>query len=174
MNEAQEFKPLSEAVIFEKYPKLFRQKDMSLMDSAMCWGLQCDSGWYWLIDAMCGAIQFNCDFNKTRQVEFTTVKEKYGQLIVYWNFVRTPETFKDECRENYDSGLIEGIINSFEVVSNHTCEVCGNRGFLCHHGSWVKTLCFEHAEKLDYAPGDVYFDYDEEPPTEEDIGGINS
>lgn len=173
MNDDGAFRPLDQQAIFKKYPRLFKQKNLSIMDSAMCLGVQCESGWYWLVDAMCEVIQFNVDFNKTRQVEFTTVKEKYGQLIVYWNFVSNPEPVRDELREEYDQGLIEGIISSFEVVSTHTCEICGNRGFLCHQGSWVKTLCFDHAEKLEYEPGDD-FDYDAEPLTEEDLGGINS
>ena len=35
--------------LFEKYPKLYRQKDLDKTQTAMCWGISCGSGWYNII-----------------------------------------------------------------------------------------------------------------------------
>jgi hypothetical protein len=43
--------------LFDKYPKIFRQKDLSMQETAMCWGIACGNGWYDLIDALCEEIQ---------------------------------------------------------------------------------------------------------------------
>lgn len=52
-----------EKKLFEKYPKIFRQKDLPINCTAMCWGIDCGNGWYWLIDNLCGCIQNYLDSN---------------------------------------------------------------------------------------------------------------
>ena len=47
--------------LYSKYPKLFGQKDQSMYQTCMCWGLECGSGWYNIIDNACRLIQWNID-----------------------------------------------------------------------------------------------------------------
>lgn len=47
--------------LFDKYPKLFGQKDLPMTQTCMCWGVDCEEGWYWILDMLCGAVQSYCD-----------------------------------------------------------------------------------------------------------------
>lgn len=49
--------------LFDKYPKLFRQKDLSMNETCMCWGIETGDGWYSLIDSLCSHLQWNIDHN---------------------------------------------------------------------------------------------------------------
>ena len=39
--------------LHEKYPTIFQNKDLPPTQSLMCFGFECDDGWYELIDEMC-------------------------------------------------------------------------------------------------------------------------
>ena len=45
--------------LYEKYPKLFGQKDLSMRYTAMCWGIETGNGWYNIIDNACRRIQWH-------------------------------------------------------------------------------------------------------------------
>jgi hypothetical protein len=47
--------------LFAKYPKIFRQKDLSMQETCMCWGISVGDGWYNLLDQLCGSIQSRVD-----------------------------------------------------------------------------------------------------------------
>ena len=76
--------------LFEKYPSIFRQKDLSNQETAMCYGITCGDGWYTLIDEMCGNIKNRMEnYNRGKPkeqhlvCEATQVKEKFGGLRFY-------------------------------------------------------------------------------------------
>lgn len=129
-----------EKKLFEKYPKIFRQKDLPMNQTCMCWGISCGDGWYDILDALCGNIQGHIDdqikdneYRKEKgepekevhQIEATQVKEKFGGLRFYTN------TFDD---------YIDGLIRMAESMSYRTCEECGNRG-KPNKAGWITTLC---------------------------------
>lgn len=58
--------------------------------------------------------------------EFTQIKEKFGGLRVYTNFIPSPE--------------LRGAISVAEITSYTVCEFCGAPGEE-RPGGWVKTLC---------------------------------
>jgi len=144
--------------LFDKYPKIFVQKDLPMIQTCMCWGIDCGDGWYWLIDNLCDAIQRHCDSrnkgvrirNKVRtkgeeeylkgtdpeeewQVEATQVKEKFGGLRFYIN------SGDDE---------IYGMISFAEHLSYKICEYCGTtKNVKVRSDGWVRTLCNECEEK---------------------------
>lgn len=119
-------KPEMSNKLYKKYPKLFIQKDKSLTETAMCWGLQCDSGWYWLLDQLCFCIQAYVTNNKKAQVEFTTVKEKFGTLRVY---------------ASNSNEMVEGMIWLAEQMSGSICEQCGSTDGVSQTKGWIVTLC---------------------------------
>ena len=117
--------------LFNKYPKIFAQKDLSIRESCMPWGIECGDGWFWLIDQLCSSIEChlkNCEFNKMRvpQVEATQVKEKFGGLCFY-----------------YQGGdnVIEGMVTMAENMSCSICERCGSTEEVIQTTGWITTLC---------------------------------
>jgi len=120
--------------LYEKYPNIFRQKDLDKTVTAMCWGISCGDGWYDLIDTLCENIQnriINVNRNKPEEehliCEAVQVKEKFGGLCFY----------------TYGSDdYIDGLVSMAESMSYHICTECGkpsekqdnNRG-------WIYTLC---------------------------------
>lgn len=137
--------------LYEKYPKIFRQKDLSKQETAMCWGFSCGNGWYNIIDCLCDSIQQYIDHNQESwdrykdleekpkwlkepvpQIEAVQVKEKFGGLRFY-------VTGTDE--------YVRGLINMAESLSYHTCEECGNKGEPNKTG-WIHTLCEPCREEM--------------------------
>jgi len=49
--------------LFDKYPLIFQDKDKSMQETCMCWGIECNDGWYWLLDRLCSNLQWNTDHN---------------------------------------------------------------------------------------------------------------
>ena len=46
-----------EEKLYSKYPKLFKQSNLPMTQTSMCWGCENGDGWYELIDKMCFSIQ---------------------------------------------------------------------------------------------------------------------
>lgn len=120
-----------EEKLFSRYPKIFRQKDLPVNQTAMCWGIETGDGWYWLIDKLCCAIQFLIDSNKVKtipQVEAIQVKEKFGGLRFYYSG---------------GDNRIGDIVDFVASLSYHICEVCGSTGDDVSQSKdgWITTLC---------------------------------
>lgn len=118
--------PKKEKELFEKYPKLFRQKDLPMSQTCLCWGAECGSGWYDLIDTMCSTIENHCK-NAKLKCEFVQIKEKFGRLRVY---------------EEGGDDFIRGVISMAEHISGRICERCGNPGMITKQGGWLRCECF--------------------------------
>lgn len=135
--------------LFEKYPKLFRQRTLPMQETCMCWGIECGDGWYDIIDNACNVIQSHCDWRinhvkyllekegiqydeKDFQCEFLQVKEKWGSLRIYHN--------SDE--------FVDGVIGMAERMSENTCIQCGSNHKVTMTKGWVVPLC-ETCHNLD-------------------------
>lgn len=117
--------------LMEKYPGLFVNRNKSIKESCMAWGITCGNGWYDIIDKVCGLIVSHEKNNKNKDyitVTFDQIKEKWGGLRIY-----------------YSGGddFVEGVVNMAESMSYYTCEVCGDKGS-CTKSGWIKTLCEKH------------------------------
>lgn len=115
--------------LFLKYPKLFRQKDLPMSQTCLCWGIECSSGWFNLIDNMCRELQELCD-KTDEKVEFVQVKEKFGGLRAYTGSVS--EKISNEVR---------AIIAKYEELSFKTCEICGKEGKCRQKRGWYNAIC---------------------------------
>jgi hypothetical protein len=60
-------KELDEALC-KKYPKIFRDRHRNMLSTAMCWGFECDDGWYNIIDKACSNIQWHIDQSRDQRV----------------------------------------------------------------------------------------------------------
>jgi len=116
--------------LFDKYPKIFGQKDLPMTQTCMCWGINCGDGWYWLIDQLCNSIQGYCDnriMEKAYQVEAVQVKEKFGGLRFYINGA---------------NDTVYGMIDLAEHMSYGICEECGTlKNVKQRSDGWIRTLC---------------------------------
>ena len=73
-----------EQKLYNDFPKLFRQKDLPITESAMGWGIDTPDEWFDVIYKACQLIQDYCNSDDNKQIEFTQVKEKFGQLRMYY------------------------------------------------------------------------------------------
>ena len=76
--------------IFEKYPKIFRQKDLPMQQTCMCWGITCGDGWYNIIETACMVIQNHVNYKNASSeedmiFEAAQIKEKFGGLRFYYD-----------------------------------------------------------------------------------------
>jgi len=129
--------------LVEEYPKIFAQRNLGEMETNMCWGFQCDDGWYWLIDQLCASLQWDIDHNQYPQAVATCVKEKFGTLRFYiapihveWQDQLANRAIGDQL------SVQEGMIRLAQSMSARICENCGSTQDVKLRGKhWVKTLC---------------------------------
>lgn len=105
-----------EIILYDKYPSLFRQKDLPMAQTAMCWGIETDDGWFDIIDDMCAKITEYENIKRKElgdeytNIEFFQVKEKFGTLRVY---------------ADYSDPVVDVIIEETCKKSATVCAVCG-------------------------------------------------
>lgn len=123
--------------LFEAFPYLYREKDLPMTQTCMCWGIECGDGWFDLLWQLSLDIQAELDKpgNEAIKEQFAVsqVKEKFGTLRFYISG---------------GNSNIDKLVNSAEKRSGNTCEKCGSPGFVRGHG-WLVVECDKcHREKL--------------------------
>lgn len=101
-----------------------------IQNDAMCWGFQCDDGWFPMLEELFEKIDKIAKPYKGFRIN--TVKEKFGGLRVY-------------CFGSTDE--IEDLIEEYAQKSYTICEVCGRKGRLRNIFHWYITLCIYHLIK---------------------------
>lgn len=113
--------------LFKKYPKIFAQKDLGPKQTAMCWGIECGDGWFWLLDNLCESLQSFIDNNGSEQIVCRQIKEKFGELRFY---------------SNGQNKILFGYISFAGRLSQSICETCGTtENVIQTEGGWVQTIC---------------------------------
>ena len=134
-----------ELELVKKYPKILRDYKGDPMQTCMSWGMECDDGWYNLLDKCMEKLQYFCDLcssnDKEVQVVATQIKEKFGTLSFYTSVYGS---------NSIEHEIIDNIIDAAEIKSAHTCEVTGKEGTVCKRGGWYRTLSYEQARKDGY------------------------
>ncbi len=77
---------LNTQTLYDRYPRLYQRRFLSLQESAMSWGFTCGDGWFTLIDQLSAQIEAECQ--KLRDEGWTEselpvavqVKSKFGRL----------------------------------------------------------------------------------------------
>jgi hypothetical protein len=128
-------KELDEKLVAE-FPKIFKDRHASVMESAMSWGFECEDGWYDLIHDLCSCIQSYIDNNKRPQIVALQVKEKWGSLRFYWR--------AEQDMDPEDHSLIHGMVWFAEYISACTCEICGKRGIISERKGRYGCRCSDH------------------------------
>lgn len=100
------------------------------------YGFECKDGWYDIIEPVIKAIhEHNSSITNPQEREIypEQVKEKYGTLRFYTNYV---------------TAEIDRLVNEAENKSVTTCERCGKKGeLIC--ARWLYTACPEHMKEGD-------------------------
>ena len=133
--------PEKEKILCQKYPKIFKFPG-DVNEPIDMWGLECDDGWFELIDTLCDKIQSHIDWRsrdiqdaetaENLQVVAEQIKEKFGSLRFY---VRGGDDTTD------------AFISFAETMSLKICETCGQPGKQQSGRGWIHTACDPCFEK---------------------------
>ena len=134
--------PEKDAELCAKYPKIFINRNKTMQESPMYFGISTGEGWFDLIDTLCGELQSHVnsqivirklskDAATKVQVVAAQVKSKFSGLRFY-----------------VDGGdeTTRGMINMAEAMSMKICEECGNRATVQTSG-WIRNICEPCYEK---------------------------
>jgi hypothetical protein len=67
--------------LFEKYPKIFRQRSLPMTETCMCWGIDTGDGWYHILDALCGNIQAHVDWSRKQMAHYLKMQRIVKRVI---------------------------------------------------------------------------------------------
>ncbi len=137
-----------EQKLFDRFNFFHPEK---ITTSLMCFGFECNDGWFDIIWDLCEDIERLLKKSNI-DIEVIQVKEKFGGLRFYWNFIgdfleiegEDEGALTDEADRIYND--IESLIKKAEEISYQTCEVCGKPGKPIR-GGWITTLCEECKKK---------------------------
>jgi hypothetical protein len=120
--------------LLKKYPEFFeylKTYDGPLMP--ICFGFECDDGWYNILDDLMGKLKEYCKERK-EYIDVHQIKEKFGGLCFY-----------------IGSGddKIFNMIHDAESLSYQTCEICGSTENVGQTCGWIKTICHKCSSKED-------------------------
>ena len=116
------------SVLRAKYPRLIPER----------FGFEFheDGGWLGLLDDFFAVVDRVLPTDVPFQL--LQVKEKFGGLRIYYHIDGVvPDAVSNEIRD----ALVRA-----DARSEHTCEVCGKRGSPHRLGTYILTVCEEHAE----------------------------
>lgn len=145
-------------ILIAKYPKIFKDH----MDR-MRFGIECNNGWFDILDRCCERIQKICDSTPFLQVMASQIKEKFGTLRFYVHYnhtgmfpngeneidaLRSDPLEKNGHHASFNNA--QAAILDAESESASICEACGAAGCLCKYGAWYHTFCPECATKSNY------------------------
>jgi len=137
-------KNMKDLELYHKYPQIlafgFINPDEITdpkywLEPISCYGIQCDYGWYAIIDKTLLKIHKLCkQENALDKVRIVQIKEKFGGLRIHYEFLGV---INDNCKE-----MIAKHIRDAEIEASKTCEQCGNPGKLVRK-DWIETLCWK-------------------------------
>jgi hypothetical protein len=147
-------------LLCKKYPKIFADRNKSMMETCMCWGFDCGDGWFNIIDRLCANIQHHID----QRVESNERNRKYREMVAAaraGDFTAFNEHFKwclakPEALENYRLEVLEDPIPVWreedpeipQVVADQVKEKYGTLRFYSHGGDDIIDGMIRMAEAM--------------------------
>lgn len=132
--------------LYKKYPLIFKQKDLPMSETCMCWGISTGDGWYHIIDELCKKL--NSTMNQYDIiVSAAQVKEKYGTLRFYYD-IELGTTWKFNpsiwfkivdkvCGLIRKVKYIPSIENKLHKYRNYQYELKGKKYTNNRRGNWT-------------------------------------
>jgi hypothetical protein len=131
--------------LVKTYPKIFKNVGGDETKTCMAHGIQCNDGWYDLLDSLCYRISMYCMTENTRYIPET---DKYEFVLendpAYMQVVAAQVKEKmGELRFYADGGdaTIQGMIQMAEQMSKRICELCGSPAKTSRDSGWWHTTC---------------------------------
>jgi len=112
----------------EKYSNLLKEVKV----------IECEDGWYNVLDTLCGKIQKYINDNEEPQTRFLKIKKLYGTLSI-------------DAFTNGD-GSIDDMIEEAEEQSLSVCEFTGKKGEMHCRGSLYQVLSSSKAAEMKMTP----------------------
>lgn len=117
--------------LFNKYPQIFI-KHIPARHPFDQWGIECNDGWYDLIDKTCQKIQDILDEDNSNFFQTAQLKEKFSLLRWYYD------------ADEKNNKKYQKIIDATEKESANICENCGTNENVSTNdirSGWMLTLC---------------------------------
>jgi hypothetical protein len=95
--------------LLDKYPLIYSGYTRPMTESLMCFGFECDDGWFELLDTFSALAEAYVQHHEL-DIEIVQVKEKFGGLVIYMD---------------YGDDYLFNLAGIIENESFRTCEVCG-------------------------------------------------
>ena len=133
--------------LYERYPRLYQGRTLSLQESQMSWGFACGDGWFALIDRLSSQIEAECE--RMRKEEgwredqlpiAIQVKEKTGSLRFHLRAQSGAWFIKNET--------LYALVEAARVASEHTCDSCGGPRIRRAENE-IETLCDKCSQDMD-------------------------
>jgi hypothetical protein len=89
----------------EKYPILFKNKNLSPKETLMCFGCECGDGWYRILDCLFGYLtslmktKIHVNYNKEYQDKYRDQPDFYVKYSSY--IITTPQIILDQVKEKF-------------------------------------------------------------------------
>lgn len=138
--------------LYDRFPKMFRQTDLPMTQTAMCWGCSCDDGWFDIIYQACEKVEVYLQEQEKAGVPVMTIPQWHEKIInegrdeskilFYPEFTQIKEKF-GTLRLYFDGGdeYIHSVFSEAETLSETTCESCGSEQGVQRTKGWMRTLC---------------------------------
>jgi len=124
--------------LFNKYPKLYAQKDLTEEETCLVWGFECGNGWFDLINNLSNLLEaINIFYKDKIKIQATQVKSKFGTLRFYYDILYIDENKKYK----FIRDCVDNILNEAEAESETICEKCGSENGIMRNDGWVTCLC---------------------------------
>lgn len=141
-------------LLCKKYPKIFKNRNADMKDTAMCWGFEISDGWFHIIDKACGDIQSHINSERKQRASALRAKRS-GKEISPWSLkylenspcsqvvaVQVKEKFGTlRFYVNGGDEFTSGVIAMAESMTEITCETCGSPEGKLIGGGWLHTQC---------------------------------
>ena len=131
--------------LVKAHPKIFKNIGGDPMVTCMADGIQCNDGWYDLLDTLCHTMQRHCDVENTRYI---TETDKYEFVVEgapeYVQVVAAQVKEKLGTLRFYVDGgdtTTEAMIELAEAMSGRVCELCGSPAKTSRDSGWLHTTC---------------------------------
>ena len=98
-------KPELDKQLCEKYPKIFKNRNASQIESCMYWGIDVSDGWYDIIDALCQAATYT--YTTSIMVDEADGKRlniapySYTNETTYHFEIKPPQLVADQVKEKF-------------------------------------------------------------------------
>jgi len=131
----------------ETYPIMFRERNLPMNQTCMCWGFSIGSGWFWILADLCEKLDF-ISRETGINVVFGQIKEKFGGARFYYSTDYSKCSKNSEAFSKFWQDMISTIINHYEEMCDYYCAECGeNKHDMITIGGWVYDCCEKCLEK---------------------------